>query len=155
MPEKNFSEMFSSVAKFTTLCMLLTLIAHLDLKLHQVDVVGAYLQGSLDEEIYMEVPEGVREEGKEGWYWKLKKLLYGLKQAGWQWKAKLDKVMRNLGFEKGQANDCLYILQEKGEIVLLVLVYVDDMAIAGHSLAHITSSRLTSQRCSTPQILMS
>ena len=55
----------------------------------------------------MEVPDGVREEGKVGWYWKLKKPLYGLKQAGQQWKAKLNKVMRNLGFEKGQVDDCL------------------------------------------------
>ena len=60
----------------------------------------------------MEMPEGVKEEGKEGWYWKLKKALYGLKQAERQWKAKLNEVMRNLGFEKGQANDCLCILRE-------------------------------------------
>ena len=46
--------------------------------------------------------------------------------------------MRNLRFEKGQADDCLYILQEKGEIIMLVLVYVDDMAVAGRSLARIT-----------------
>ena len=84
VPREDFLETFSSMAKFTTLRMLLALIAHSDLKLHQVDVIGAYLQGSLDEEIYMEVPEGVREEGKEGWYWKLKKPLYGLKQAGRQ-----------------------------------------------------------------------
>ena len=138
VPGEDFSETFSSVAKFTTLRTLLALIAHSDLELHQVDVVGAYLRGSLDEEIYMEVPEGVREEGKEGWYWKLKKPLYGLKQAGRQWKVKLNEVMRNLRFEKGQADDCLYILREKGEIVMLVLVYVDDMAVAGRSLARIT-----------------
>ena len=76
----------------------------------------------------MEVPEGVKEEGKEVWYWKLKKALYGLKQVERQW-----KVMSNLGFEKGQADDCLYMLQEKGEIIMLVLVYIDDMAIAGNS----------------------
>ena len=76
----------------------------------------------------MEVPEGVKEEGKEGWYWKLKKALYGLKQVERQ-----QKVMRKLGFEKGQADDCLYMLQEKGEMIMLVLVYIDDMAIAGHS----------------------
>ena len=74
-------------------------------------------------------------EGKKGGYWKLKKLLYGLKQAGRQWKTKLDEVMSKAGFEKSQADDCLYILRKDGEIVMLVLVYVDDMALTAKSLA--------------------
>lgn len=117
VPGEDFTETFSSVAKFTTL--------------------RAFLRGDLDEEIYMDVPEGVREEGKKGWRWKLLKALYGLKQAGRQWKAKLDESMTSLGFEKSEADDCLYICRENTKVVLLVLVYVDDMAVAGRSVARI------------------
>ena len=52
VPSEHFLGMFSSLAKFTTLHMLLALIAHLNLKFHQFDIMGAYLQGLLDEEIY-------------------------------------------------------------------------------------------------------
>ncbi len=130
-PERTFIQTFASVARFTTLRTLLAVVAHEGWELHQVDVVAAYLQGTLDEEIYMEVPEGVNVKGKEGFVWKLKKAIYGLKQAGRQWKATLDAAMREFGFVKSNADDCLYILIEDGKIALLVLVYVDDMAIAG------------------------
>ena len=89
---------------------LLSIVAHEDLALHQIDIVSAYLQSDLDEEIYMLVPEGIQVEGKEGWYWKLKKAIYGLKQAGQQWKTKLNNAMETLGFIRSQADYCLYIL---------------------------------------------
>ena len=81
IPRQDFNETFASVAKFSTLRTLLSIVAHEDFELHQIDMVGAYLQGNLSEEIYMEVPNGINVEGKEGWYWKLKKALYSLKQA--------------------------------------------------------------------------
>ena len=84
--------------------------------------------------MYFKIPVEVNEPGKRGWYWRLKKLLYGLKQAGWQWKAKLDDIMHQLSFEKSQADDYLYILREKSEIIKLVLIYIDDMAVAGISI---------------------
>ena len=137
VPGQDYELTFASVAKFTTLRMLLSIVAHEDWELHQVDVVGAYLQGDLDEEIYMEVPEGVKEKGKEGWYWKLTKALYGLKQAGHQWKKKLNEIMGKLSLKKSQADDCLYIHHEDGVVALLVLAYVDDMAVAGKNLVHV------------------
>jgi len=127
IPGQDFTDTFSSVTKFTTLRTLLSIIAHKGWGLHQVNVVAAYLQGDLDEELYLEVLVGVNKPRKKGWYWRLKKLLYGLKQVGWQWKAKLNDIMWRLGFKKSQANDCLYILREKGEIITLVLVYVDNV----------------------------
>jgi len=54
-----------------------------------------------------------------------------LKQAGQQWKKRLHQVMTKLGFTRAMANDCLYVLWEHNKIVLMVLIYVDDMAIAG------------------------
>ncbi|KAJ3485148.1 hypothetical protein NLI96_g5163 [Meripilus lineatus] len=142
VPGRDFNPLFvsSSVFRTTTLRTLLSLVAHEDWEIHQVDVVGAYLQGDLDEEIYMEVPEGVEEEGKKNgtWWWKLLKALYGLKQAGRQWKKKLDEVMKEFGFTKGNADECLYVLRNnEGIIIILVLVYVDDMTIASKDKMHI------------------
>jgi len=131
VPREDFTETFSSVAKFTTLHVFLALSAHLDFEIHQVDVVAAYLQGDLDKEIYMEVPKGVEHLGSGGHYWHLRKALYGLKQAGRQWKKKLYDVLSNLSLVRSFANNCLYIKKEKGKIVLLVLVYVDNMAVSG------------------------
>lgn len=51
-----------------------------------------------------------------------------MKQSGHQWKKKLDEGLKELGFEKANADECLYILRDDGNIILLVLVYVDDMA---------------------------
>jgi len=132
VPGLDFTETFSSVARFTTLRIFLALTAFLNLELHQVDVVGAYLQGDLDEEIYMKVPDGLAKKYGSGQkFWRLKKALYGLKQAGRQWKKRLHQVMTKLGFTRAIANDCLYVLWEHGKIVLMVLIYVDDMAVAG------------------------
>jgi len=84
----------------------------------------------------MVIPKGI--DGLDsGHYWKLKKALYGLKQAGRQWKKCLHEVLIKFGFTRAFANDFLYIKCYKGEIILLVLVYVDDMAVARPNDIHI------------------
>jgi len=130
VPGEDFTETFSSVAKFNTLQIFLTLAAFMDYEIHQVDVVATYLRGNLDEEIYMRVPDGVEKLGSSC-FWLLKKALYSLKQAGRQWKKRLHEVLSKLGFIRAFTDDCLYIKHENGKITLLVLVYVDDMVVAG------------------------
>jgi len=83
VPDLDFTETFSSVEKFTILQIFLALTVFLDLELHQVYIVGAYLQRDLDEEIYMKVPDRLDEKyGNSQKFWRLKKALYRLKQAG-------------------------------------------------------------------------
>ena len=72
--------------------MLLAIAAKDDLEIHQMDVQSAYLNGELEEEIYMEQPEGFIPEGKEDLVCKLHKSLYGLKQAGRTWHHKLMRL---------------------------------------------------------------
>jgi hypothetical protein len=112
IPGEDFTFTFSSVAKFATLRAMIALAAREDWELNLIDVVGAFLQGDLDEEIYMEVPDGAKEDSRDGWFWRLRQPLYGLKQAGSQWKEKLKATMLKLGFEKSQADDCLFILRD-------------------------------------------
>jgi hypothetical protein len=97
------------------------------------------LQGTLDEEIYMKVLDGISKPGKDGWVWKLLKPLYGLEQPGRQWKKKLDAIMGDFDFLKSTADNCLYIKKIDRKIAVVVLVYVDDMAAAGPKIKDITS----------------
>jgi len=83
IPEKDFSETFSSVAKFLTLCIFLYYVAFLDWEVHYVDVIAAYLHRPLEENIYMDIPNSVEGAGSKR-FWKLKKAFYRLKQAGRQ-----------------------------------------------------------------------
>ena len=96
----DFDEIFSLVMKMTSLRSLLRVVAIEDLELLQLDVKMAFLHGDLDEEIYMEQPKGFRSSDQEHLVCRLKKSLYCLKQAPWQWYRKFDvlKVMRNIAY---------------------------------------------------------
>ena len=76
----DYNETFSPVSKKDSLRIVMALVAHYDLELHQMDVKIIFLNRDLDEEIYMEQLEGFIEKGKENWACKLKKSIYGLKQ---------------------------------------------------------------------------
>ncbi|GKB01170.1 retrovirus-related pol polyprotein from transposon TNT 1-94, partial [Tanacetum coccineum] len=80
----DYNETFSPVSKKDSLRIILALVAHFDLELHQMDVKTVFLNGNLKEEVYMEQPEGFSIDGKEKMVCKLKKLIYGLKQASRQ-----------------------------------------------------------------------
>jgi hypothetical protein len=84
IPGQDYHDTHSTVAKYPTLRTLLALAAHKNIELHQIDIVGAYLQGDINEEIYMTPPDGLKIKGKMDWILQLKKPLYGLKQAGRQ-----------------------------------------------------------------------
>eukprot|EP00253_Pinus_taeda_P013798 PITA_13798 len=96
------------------------------------DVKTVFLRGELEEEIYMEQLEGFIEKGKEGLVCRLKKSIYGLKQAPRQWYKKFDSFMLEQGFQRLEANHCVYIMRyDQGKYIILLL-YVDDMLIVGH-----------------------
>lgn len=122
----DFNETFAPVAKFTTIRCIVALGAALDLEMHQMDVKTAFLNGDLEEDIYMEQPSGFVQRGKEHLVCKLKKSLYGLKQASRAWYQKIDASLLSWGFERSTADHSLYFAQ-KGPDVMLVLVYVDDL----------------------------
>eukprot|EP00253_Pinus_taeda_P028006 PITA_28006 len=83
-----FTEIFSPIVKISSIRVILGLVSTLNLECEQLDVKTAFLHGELEEEIYMEQPEGFIEKGKEGLVCRLKKSLYGLKQEPQQWKNK-------------------------------------------------------------------
>jgi hypothetical protein len=96
--------------------------------IHQMDVKTTFLNGELDEEIYMDQPEGFIADGQENKVCRLIKSLYGLKQAPKQWHEKFDNTLIATGFAVNEADTCVYYRYGGGESVMLCL-YVDDILI--------------------------
>jgi hypothetical protein len=113
--------------------VLLSLAASHGLLVHQMDVKTTFLNGELDEEIYMEQPAGFVANSQEGSMCKLLKSLYGLKQAHKQWHEKFDRTLTSVDFVVNEADKCVYYRYGGGEGVILCM-YVDDILILGMSL---------------------
>jgi hypothetical protein len=127
----DYQETFAPVVKYTTIRTMLALAAEKDWELHQMDVNSAFLYGDLDEEIYMDQPEGFK-DGDQVCH--LRKSLYGLKQASRVWYGKLDSFLRSLGFERSFADYSLYIDDQQS---LLIAVYVDDLVISAPDISRL------------------
>ena len=98
----------SPVSKKDSFRIIMTLVAHYDLELHQMDVKTAFLNGDLFEDVYMAQPEGFVVDGKESMGCRLKKSIYGLKQASRQWFLKFDETIRKFGFKENEEDNCIY-----------------------------------------------
>ena len=91
-----------------------------------MDVKSTFINGDLEEEVYMEQPEGLSLTNNPNYVRKLKKALYGLKKAPRAWYYSLEKFLQDKGFKKGTIDNNLYI-KSKGDNLLVVLVYVNDI----------------------------
>ena len=94
-----------------------------------MDVKTALLNGNLEGNVYMAQPKGFVMEGKERMGYRLKKLIFGLKQASRQWYLKFDKTIRNFGFKENVEDNCIYVKFKNGKYIFLIL-YVDDILLA-------------------------
>ena len=129
----DYKETFSPVSKKDSLRIIMALVAHYDLELHQMDVKTAFLNGNLEEEIYMDQPEGFSVKGKEHMVCKLKKSIYGLKQASRQWYLKFNDTIASFGFQENTVDRCIYMKVSGSKFIFLVL-YVDAILLATNDL---------------------
>jgi len=129
-----FNETFAPVANFTTIRCILAMTAANGWELHQMDVKTAFLNGELDEEVYMGQPEGYVDPTYPEKVCRLLQALYGLKQATKMWYAKLDDFLKSQGFDNIDADACLHLQMDDGEIIIIVLVYVHDLLLVGSSM---------------------
>jgi hypothetical protein len=125
----DYTETFSPVSNKDSFQIVMALVAHYDLELHQMDVKIVFLNGDLQENVYMAQSEGFVMKGKEHMGYKLKKFIYGLKQASRQWYLKFDEVIKKFGFIKNQVDNYIYIKIKESMFIILVL-YVDDILLA-------------------------
>nr|GEX76353.1 putative reverse transcriptase, RNA-dependent DNA polymerase, Gag-polypeptide of LTR copia-type [Tanacetum cinerariifolium] len=117
------------VAKLVTVRTLLAVATKKGWIIHQLDVNNAFLHGDLDEEVYMKIPKGFAKEG-EIRVCRLRKSLYGLKQASRNWYKKLTSFLLSLNFEQSKADYSLFTYQKAG-VYVAILIYVDDVMIVG------------------------
>lgn len=135
IPGIDFDETFSPVARFESLRLLLALAALEDWEIHQLDVKSAFLNGVLEEEIYMEQPQGFITAGKETKVCRLLKAIYGLKQASRAWNLQFHGVLTELGFTRTYSDAGIYVYHSKSPSgPLYIILYVDDITIMGASL---------------------
>ena len=127
----DYDETFSAVVRFESLRTLISLAVQNGMKLHQMDVTTAFLNGELEDEVYMRQPEGFVSKGQEDLVCKLKQSIYGLKQSPRCWNFALDSHLKKMGFEQAKGDPCLYMASE-GEL-FIIAVYVDDIVLAGSS----------------------
>jgi len=106
---QDFDETFAPVERVEAIRMFLGYACHKNFNFYQMDVKSAFLNGNLEEEVYMEQPEGFSLTDKFDYVYKLKKALYGLKQASRAWYSRLDKYLHDNGFKKDTADSNPYI----------------------------------------------
>ena len=135
-PRIDYTETYSPVVDATTLRFLISLSVIQQLQMQLMDVVTAYLYGSLDTDIYMRIPEGLklhealRSKSRHMYSIKLKRSLYGLKQSGRMWYNRLSEYLIKKGFCHSQISPCLFIKRTESGFVIIA-VYVDDLNIIG------------------------
>jgi hypothetical protein len=135
IPGIDFDETFSPVARFESLRLLLALAALEDWEIHQLDVKSVFLNGVLEEEIYMEQPQGFILAGQETKVCHLRKAIYGLKQASRVWNLQFHAVLTELGFMRTYSDAGIYVYHRKTTTgPMFIILYVDDITIMGASL---------------------
>ena len=134
----DFDEVFAPVARIETIRLLLGLAAASRWEIHHLDVKTAFLHEELVEEVYVTQPEGFEKKGEEHKVFKLKKALYGLRQAHRAWNKKLDQIVKSLKFIKCTKESSMYCKEEEDKL-LIVAIYVDDLFVTGNSLQAIVS----------------
>ena len=132
-PRIDYDEIFSPVVRHTSIRPVLALVATWDLHLEQMDVKTTFLHGDLEEQIYMQQPEGFSQPRHEHLVFRLKKSLYGLKQSP-KWYKWFNSYMIQIGYKSCKYNCCVYVKSLDDGSFIFLLLYVDDMLIAGKNL---------------------
>jgi Reverse transcriptase (RNA-dependent DNA polymerase) len=112
------------VVRIESLRILLTIAAHEDLEVHQIDVVTVYLAGELEEEIYIAPPQGLT--GTEGKVCRLRKGLYGLKQSARVWNRRIGSELKKAGLSAIAPEHSVWVTKDYG---LILALYVDDIVL--------------------------
>jgi hypothetical protein len=127
----HFLESRSDTLSLPLLRFMLCLIMVANLIPYQFDVPNAFLQSPMDTAVYLSQPEGFVDKKHPDWVWRLKKCVYGLKQASLQWRSTFhDFITNTLGFKEIGYNTSVYILNNENGLLAYILVYVDDFIMA-------------------------
>jgi hypothetical protein len=155
-PGIDFNETFAPVARLGSIRLFMAIAVELGLQVPQLDFTSAYLNGEIEEEVFMEVPSEFYDilNEKESRKFRgnkvclIRKALYGLKQSGRQWYKKLDEKLKQQKLKPLNSDPCVYINKEDGNIVIVV-IYVDDLMVASDNPRKLQrlKSKLSKEMC--------
>lgn len=128
----DFDETFAPVARLESIRLFLRMACILNFKVYQMDVKSAFLNGILQEEVYVAQPKGFEDPTNPKFVYKLKKALYGLKQAPQAWYERLTGFLTDGGYIRGSVDKTLFKLG-KGDDIMMVQIYVGDIIFGGTS----------------------
>ncbi|KAI5317552.1 hypothetical protein L3X38_037259 [Prunus dulcis] len=131
-PRIDYNETFAPVARLDTIRTLIALAAQKGWKLFQLDVKSAFLNGVLDEEVYVEQHEGFELKNASHKVYKLRKALYGLKQAPRAWYSEIDAYLSMCKFKRSISEATLYTRSDNEGGLIIVSIYVDDIVYTGN-----------------------
>ncbi|CAK1579065.1 unnamed protein product [Parnassius mnemosyne] len=126
----DYQEIFSPTTRYDSIRIILSIAAKYKLEIQQFDVKTAFLNGYLEENIFIEVPEGVILD--KSYVLKLNKSLYGLKQASRCWNKRFTEFLMKYGFVQSQAGNCIFI-GVFNKIKVILIIYVDDALVISSS----------------------
>lgn len=142
----DYSETFSPVVRHTTLRLLFALAVQLNLEITHLDITTAFLNGDLEEVLYMQKPDCFPNCKDDGKVLLLKKAIYGLKQASRAWYKKVDDCLIGMAYKRSEVEPCLYI-KDNDNCKTIVTIYVDDFFVFSNNasetenLKHILASK--------------
>jgi hypothetical protein len=134
----DYDETFSPVAMLKSIRIILAIAAYFDYEIWQMDVKTAFLNGNLEEDVYMIQPEGFVDPNNARKICKLKKSIYGLKQASRSWNIRFNEVVKGFGFRQNEEEPCVY-KKESGSAVVFLILYVDDILLIGNDIPMLQS----------------
>ncbi|KAM1309376.1 hypothetical protein ACFX2H_006077 [Malus domestica] len=137
----DYEETFSHVAMIKSIRILLAIAAYHDYEIWQMDVKTAFLNGYLEEELYMTQPEGFVSKFEKPKVCKLQRSIYGLKQASRSWNIRFDTEIKTFGFAQNEDDNCVY-QKVVGEAVVFLVLYVDDILLFGNDTAVLSSVKV-------------
>ena len=135
----DFDKVFAPTSRYSTLRVFLALVAVENLEMHGLDVETAFLNGDLEEEVYMHPPKFFQ-SAAAGKVYRLRKALYGLKQAPRAWRLKLEEALRNLGYTESPGDPGLFYREVDGKRQY-ILTFVDDCLMAASTMQELQAMK--------------
>lgn len=142
----DYEETFSPVVNIKSLRILIAIAAYYDYEIWQMDVKTAFLNGHLLEDLYMDQPEGFVNQKYPNKVCKLRRSIYGLKQASRTWNHRFNEEIKRFGFIKNQDEPCVFKKASGSPITFLVL-YVDDILLFGNDIASLKETKAYLEKC--------
>ncbi|GJS55874.1 retrotransposon protein, putative, ty1-copia subclass [Tanacetum coccineum] len=129
----DYEETFSPVADIKAIRILIAIAAYYDYEIWKMDVKTTFVNGRLNEDVYMVQPEGFVNPKHPGRVCKLQRSIYGLKQASRSWNKRFDKKIKKYGFTQNPNEPCIY-KRAGGSIIVFLIIYVDDILLMGNNI---------------------